>query len=53
MPSQEDLKHLAGRALAATATAFLSGAGGTRYGAAVLTAGGRVFESGQYSSFNH
>lgn len=53
MPSAADLQHLANRALAATATAFLSGAGGTRYGAAVLTAGGRVFESGQYSSFNH
>lgn len=53
MPSPDDLKHLAGRALAATATAYLSGSGGTRYGAAVLTASGRIFEAGQYSSFNH
>jgi cytidine deaminase len=53
MPSPEDLKQLARRALAATATALLSGPGGTRYGAAVLTASGRIFESGQYSSFNH
>lgn len=53
MTSAEDIARLAGRALAATSTAFLSGAGGTRYGAAVLTASGRIFEAGQYSSFNH
>lgn len=53
MTSAEDVARLAGRALAATATAYLSGSGGTRYGAAVLTASGRIFEAGQYSSFNH
>jgi len=53
MTSAEDIARLAGRALAATATAYLSGAGGTRYGAAVLTASGRIFGAGQYSSFNH
>jgi len=53
MTSTEDIARLAGRALAATAAAYLSGAGGTRYGAAVLTSSGRIFEAGQYSSFNH
>ncbi|MCA9107814.1 MAG: hypothetical protein KDA83_20555 [Planctomycetales bacterium] len=41
------------RARAAVAQAFTTAPGGTRYGAAVLTAGGRVYDSGQYSSFNH
>lgn len=53
MTCAEDITRLAGRALAATATAYLSGDGGTRYGAAVLTASGRIFEAGQYSFFNH
>lgn len=53
MTSEDDIARLAGRALAATAIAYLSGAGGTRYGAAVLTSDDRIFESGQYSSFNH
>lgn len=47
-------KHkLVEAARAATAQAFLTKAGGTRYGAAVRTVGGRVFTSGQYSSQNH
>lgn len=41
-------------ARAATATAFLTGDKGTRYGAAVRSAStGRIFAAGQYSSFNH
>ena len=41
-------------ARAATATAFLAGDKGTRYGAAVRSATtGRIFAVGQYSSFNH
>ena len=41
-------------ARAATATAFLTGDKGTRYGAAVRSATtGRIFAAGQYSSFNH
>ncbi len=41
-------------ARAATATAFLTGDKGTRYGAAVRSAtSGRIFSAGQYSSFNH
>ena len=41
-------------ARAATATAFLTGDKGTRYGAAVRsTASGRIYAAGQYSSFNH
>lgn len=41
-------------ARAATATAFLTGDKGTRYGAAVRSAAtGRIFAAGQYSSFNH
>ena len=41
-------------ARAATATAFLAGDKGTRYGAAVRSAAtGRIFAAGQYSSFNH
>lgn len=37
----------------ATRKAFLTKAGSTAYGAAVLTATGEIFSSGQYSSFNH
>lgn len=49
-----DLKRrLVEEALAATAKAYLTKEGGVRYGAAVLTADGGVFSSGQYSSFNH
>ncbi len=32
---------------------FLTKSGNTRYGAAVLTASGKLFCAGQYSSFNH
>jgi len=51
--TKDEIEHLVARARAATAKAFLSGDGGTRYGAAVLVSDGRIFESGQYSSFNH
>ena len=41
-------------ARAVTATSFLTGDKGTRYGAAVRSAAtGRIFAAGQYSSFNH
>lgn len=36
-----------------TQKSFLTKAGGTCYGAAVLTATGEIFSAGQYSSFNH
>lgn len=45
--------ELVASAMAATTKAFLTKEGGTRYGAAVLTASGRIYSSGQYSSFNH
>lgn len=45
---------VAKRAKAAAAQAFLTGNGGTRYGAAVRSAAtGKVFTAGQYSSYNH
>ena len=41
-------------AKAGVAKAFLTGTKGTRYGAAVRSASsGRIFSSGQYSSYNH
>jgi cytidine deaminase len=56
LPTLLDTNRAAGlvwAAQAATTQAFLTGDGGTRYGAAVLTAAGHVFTAGQYSSFNH
>jgi cytidine deaminase len=44
---------LAAHCRAATAKAFLTHAGGVRYGAAVLAQNGTIYQSGQYSSFNH
>jgi len=49
----EDCNRLCAAASAATAKAFLTKEGGTRYGAAVLSRSGAIFSSGQYSSFNH
>jgi cytidine deaminase len=46
-------RELVDAARAATAQAFLTQAGGRRYGAAVRTLDGRTFTSGQYSSWNH
>jgi len=43
----EDRERLRGAALAATAKAFLTKDGSTRYGAAVLTRSGAIFSSGQ------
>lgn len=52
-PTQEQKACLVSAARAAVAKAFLTKEGGVRYGAAVLTVSGRIFSSGQYSSFNH
>ena len=52
-PSEVIKRDLVAAARAAVTKAFLTKEGGVRYGAAVLTASGRVFSSGQYSSFNH
>ncbi len=53
-PSEEEIRRLLIEARKGTTKAFLSKPGsGTAYGAAVLTAGGRIFSAGQYSSFNH
>lgn len=52
-PTDPMKKELVSAARAAVAKAFLTKEGGVRYGAAVLTASGRIFSSGQYSSFNH
>jgi cytidine deaminase len=48
-----DLLRLERAARAATSQAFLTGHGGVRYGAAALALSGKIFSSGQYSSFNH
>lgn len=41
-------------AIAATSRAFLTGDGGTRYGAAVRSVvSGKIYSAAQYSSFNH
>jgi len=45
--------RLAQHAKAALSKAFLTGTGGTRYGAAVLSANGKIYSAGQYSSYNH
>ncbi len=44
---------LAAKARAACSLSFLTKPGGTSYGAAVQSRDGRIFLSGQYSSFNH
>jgi cytidine deaminase len=44
---------LAAHCRAATAQAFLTKPDGVRYGAAVLAQNGIIYQSGQYSSFNH
>lgn len=49
----EEIRRIASAAQAACSLAFLTKEGGVSYGAAVLTRGGRIFQSGQYSSFNH
>ena len=51
--TQRTEDDLVAAARAAVTQAFLSREGGTRYGAAALTRSGRVFTSGQYSSYNH
>lgn len=48
-----DAQMLVEKARAACAMAFLTKEGGVSYGAAVLTQDGKIFQSGQYSSFNH
>jgi len=53
MLDPNDANQLVAVARAATAKAFLTSPGGTRYGAAVLTRDGKVFSAGQYSSWNH
>ncbi|MDR0392321.1 MAG: hypothetical protein LBH59_10475 [Planctomycetaceae bacterium] len=45
--------NLAAEARAATAKAFLTSPSGVRYGSAVLARNGKIYSSGQYSSFNH
>lgn len=47
------LQELLAAARQGARRAFLTKAGGTRYGAAVITATGQIFSAGQYSSFNH
>jgi cytidine deaminase len=47
------IRRLINAAREGSLRSFLTKPGGTRYGAAVLTAHGRIFCSGQYSSFNH
>lgn len=53
MLDPKDANQLVAAARAATAKAFLTSPGGTRYGAAVLTRDGKIFSAGQYSSWNH
>ncbi len=47
------IKQLLEAAREGARNAFCASLHGTRYGAAVLTATGRIHRSGQYSSFNH
>jgi len=49
----EDYLRLIQTARQAAEHAFLANTDGVRYGAAVQVTSGRVFSSGQYSSFNH
>jgi cytidine deaminase/predicted nucleotidyltransferase len=53
MLDPKDANQLVAAARAATAKAFLTSPGGTRYGAAVRTRDGQIFSAGQYSSWNH
>ncbi|MEZ6141691.1 MAG: hypothetical protein R3B84_14055 [Zavarzinella sp.] len=53
MLSHDQRFQLVDAARAAAARAFLTNQSGTTYGAAVLTVLGKVYQAGQYSSFNH
>lgn len=53
MISDKNRACLVEAAWAAIAQAYLTKEGGTRYGAAVLTSSGKIFTSGQYSTWNH
>ena len=53
MTAEIDKTALVAAARAAVTKAFLTKEGGVRYGAAVLTATGNIYSSGQYSSFSH
>jgi cytidine deaminase len=50
---EEHIDALVQAARSGVEQAFLTKPGDTRYGAAVLTASGKTFNAGQYSSFNH
>ncbi len=51
--SEEQAHSLLQAAREGTEKAFLTKPGGNAYGAAVLTASGKIFSAGQYSSYNH
>jgi len=53
MITQEQRHLLVSASRAAASRAFLTSSAGNAYGAAVLTATGSIYQSGQYSSFNH
>lgn len=53
MITLEQRLQLVSASRAAASRAFLTSSSGTSYGAAVLTATGSIYQSGQYSSFNH
>jgi cytidine deaminase len=53
MIEDRETDRLVDAARAACSLAFLTKDGGVHYGAAVKTRSGAIFQSGQYSSFNH